>query len=72
MLKFLGLPLKPIGTLLERFRDPPPEMQRRVGLPDKRNPFDKMIDAIATLPDWTQFTQIIRSRTMPIGQALPR
>ena len=75
VLKFLGLPLKAIGTLLERGRDTLPETLRRqqAVLVDKRNQLDKTIDAIAMArsaldvasePDWTQFTQIIRRVAM--------
>ena len=75
VLKFLRLPLKAIGTLLERGRDTLPETLRRqqVVLVDKRNQLAKTIDAIATArsaldvacePDWTQFTQIIRRVAM--------
>jgi DNA-binding transcriptional MerR regulator len=75
VLKFLGLPLKSIGTLLKRDQDTLPDTLRRqqVVLVDKRNQLDKTIDAIATArqalgastdPDWTLITQVIRRIAM--------
>lgn len=75
VLKFLGLPLKSIGSLLDRGRDTLPETLRRqqLVLVHKRNQLDKTINAIATAgsalnvagePDWTLFTQIIRGVAM--------
>jgi DNA-binding transcriptional MerR regulator len=75
VLKFLGLPLKSIGTLLQRDQDTLPDTLRRqqVVLVDKRNQLDKAIDAIATTrqaliastdPDWTLITQVIRRIAM--------
>lgn len=74
VLKFLGLPLKSIATLL-RDHDALPDTLRRqqVVLIEKRNQLDKTIDAIDTArhalsassgPDWTLITQIIRRIAM--------
>lgn len=75
VLKFLGLPLKSIGTLLKPDKGILPDTLRRqqIVLVDKRNQLDKTIDAIATArkalsassePDWTLITQIIRRIAM--------
>jgi DNA-binding transcriptional MerR regulator len=75
VLKFLGLPLKSIGTLLHRQPGILPDTLRRqqIVLVDKRNQLDKTIDAIDTArralgtssePDWTLITQIIRRIAM--------
>ncbi len=75
VLKFLGLPLKSIGVLLQREPDTLPDTLRRqqIVLVEKRNQLDKTIDAIDTArrslatnvePDWTLFTQIIRRIAM--------
>lgn len=75
VLKYLGLPLKSIGTLLQHDRDTLQETlqrQHRV-LVEKRAQLDRTIEAIAAArgavgassePDWTLFTQIIRRIAM--------
>jgi len=74
VLKFLGLPLRSIGKLLNT-REAVPETLRRQQfvLIEKRRELEKAIDAIGTArnalehssdPDWTLITQIIRRIAM--------
>jgi DNA-binding transcriptional MerR regulator len=74
VLKFLGLPLRSIGKLLNT-REAAPETLRRqqAVLIEKRRELEKAIEAIGTArhalersnePDWTLITQIIRRIAM--------
>jgi DNA-binding transcriptional MerR regulator len=76
VLKFLGLPLKSIGKLLEGQAAPDTLRRQYSVLLEKRQQLDKAIDAIkaarhaleqSSEPDWTLFTQIIRRIAMQAG-----